>query len=86
MILNDKHSLVIEDLIEKLEEEFDDLEPGKIKPETIFGSAIDWNSINSLVIITMIEYEYGVMLNIDEFDPNQSVLEVFELIKSKMEA
>jgi acyl carrier protein len=43
---------MIEDFIQKLEAEFEDLEPGKLKPESNFRDAFEWNSINALILMT----------------------------------
>ncbi len=48
-------SITIEDFIKKIEDEFDELEPGKLKPESVFREMFDWNSINALVLIAMVK-------------------------------
>ncbi|NMD16587.1 MAG: acyl carrier protein, partial [Bacteroidales bacterium] len=43
-------ALNIHDFIERIEDEFDELEPGKLKPDSVFRQMFDWNSINALVL------------------------------------
>lgn len=76
-------SITIEDFIKKIEDEFDELEPGKLKPESIFREMFDWNSINALVLIAMVKTEYDVTLNADDLVKSKTVKDVFEIIQSR---
>jgi acyl carrier protein len=76
-------SITIEDFIIKIEEEFDELEPGKLKPESIFRDIFDWNSINALVLIAMIKTEYDVTINADDLVKSKTVADVFKLVKNR---
>jgi acyl carrier protein len=76
-------SLTIEDFILKIEDEFDELEPGKLKPESTFRDMFDWNSINALVLIAMVKTEYDVTLNADDLVKSKAVNDVFNLIKNR---
>ncbi|MGC8864635.1 MAG: acyl carrier protein [Bacteroidales bacterium] len=76
-------SITIEDFIKKIEDEFDELEPGKLKPESVFREMFDWNSINALVLIAMVKTEYDVTLNADDLVKSKTVKDVFEIIQSR---
>ncbi|MDK2909947.1 MAG: hypothetical protein PWR20_1514 [Bacteroidales bacterium] len=76
-------SITIEDFIKKIEDEFDELEPGKLKPESVFREMFDWNSINALVLIAMVKTEYDVTLNADDLVKSKTVKDVFEIIRSR---
>lgn len=76
-------SITIEDFIKKIEDEFDELEPGKLKPESIFREMFDWNSINALVLIAMVKTEYDVTLNADDLVKSKTVKDVFDIIQSR---
>lgn len=76
-------SISIEKFIQNIEDEFDELEPGKLKPESIFREMFDWNSINALVLIAMVKTEYDVTLNADDLMKSKTVSDVFNLIKSR---
>lgn len=75
---------MIAEFIQKLEEEFDDLEPGKLKPESNFREAFEWNSINALILIALIKTEYNVSINAEDIQKSKTVNDIFEIIKSRM--
>lgn len=74
----------IEDLISRIEEEFDDLKPGLLKPEIEFQKVIDFNSVNALILIALVDAEYDVTINAKDLKPNLKVQELYEIIKSRM--
>lgn len=76
-------SISIEKFIQNIEDEFDELEPGKLRPASIFREMFDWNSINALVLIAMVKTEYDVTLNADDLMKSKTVSDVFNLIKSR---
>jgi acyl carrier protein len=73
----------INDLISKIETEFDDLTKGILLPESEFKKVINWSSINAVVITAMIEFEYGVLILPDEMFTTNTITELFELINRK---
>lgn len=75
--------ITIEDFIKKIEDEFDELEPGKLKPESIYREMFDWNSINALVLIAMVKTEYDVTINANDLVKSKTVKDVFEIIQSR---
>lgn len=75
---------MIEEFIQKLEGEFEDLEPGKLKPESNFREAFEWNSINALILIALIKTEYNVSINAEDIQKSKSVNDIFGIVKSRM--
>jgi acyl carrier protein len=75
---------MIEDFIKNIEAEFEDLEPGKLKPESNFREAFEWNSINALILIALIKTEYNVSINAEDIQKSKSVNDIFEIVKSRM--
>jgi acyl carrier protein len=75
---------MIEEFIQKLEDEFEDLEPGKLKPESNFRDAFEWNSINALILIALIKTEYNVAINAEDIQKSKTVNDIFEIVKSRM--
>jgi acyl carrier protein len=76
--------MTIEDFIKNIETEFEDLEPGKLKPETIFREVFDWNSINALILIAMVKTEYGAAINAEDIQKSKTINDLFEIVKSKV--
>jgi len=75
---------MISEFIQKIEAEFEDLEPGKLKPESNFREAFEWNSINALILIALIKTEYNVSINAEDIQKSKTVNDIFEIVKSRM--
>ncbi len=75
---------MIEEFIQKLEAEFEDLQPGKLKPESNFREAFEWNSINALILIALIKTEYNVSINAEDIQKSKTVNDIFGIVKSRM--
>lgn len=73
----------IDGFIELLEEEFEDLKPGAIKAESNFKEALDWSSVNALILITLIDSEYEVTINANDLNTSGTLGELFQLIQSR---
>ncbi|MPM15164.1 hypothetical protein SDC9_61530 [bioreactor metagenome] len=75
--------LLINDFISKIENEFDDVAPGSVKPETKFRDHFDWTSVNALVLFSMINVEYNVTLSAEDLHKSVTVEDLFNIIVSK---
>lgn len=75
---------MITEFIQKIEAEFEDLEPGKLIPESNFREAFEWNSINALILIALIKTEYNVSINAEDIQKSKTVNDIFEIVKSRM--
>ncbi len=75
---------MIEEFIKHIEAEFEDLEPGTLKPESNFRDAFEWNSINALILIALIKTEYNVSINAEDIQKSKTVNDIFEIVKDKM--
>ena len=73
----------IEHFIERIEEEFEDLPGGVLKPTSDFKKVLDWNSINALVMISLSDAEYEVIVNAKDLNNAQSLHDLLELVKKK---
>ncbi|NVO01937.1 MAG: acyl carrier protein [Bacteroidetes bacterium] len=73
----------IEEFILKIESEFEDLKPGKMKPESHFREIFDWNSVNALTMIALVDCEYDVMLVAEDFQKSKTVLDLYKIIETK---
>ena len=74
----------IKNFIKKIEEEFDDLEPGKLKPESDFREVFEWNSMNALILIALVNVEYDVAINADDLQKSKTINDLFDIIKSRV--
>lgn len=77
-------SIQIQELISKIENEFEDIELGSISPETSFRELKDWNSMHALILIALVDTEYGVTLNGSDMRSINTVTDLHQLIMSRM--
>lgn len=73
----------IEDFITRIEEEFDDIQPGTLKPASIFREVFEWNSINALILIAMVKTEYDVVINAEDIANSKTIEDIYKIIESK---
>jgi acyl carrier protein len=74
----------IEGFIKQIEDEFDDLKPGILTPDSIFREAFEWNSINALILIAMVKTEYDVTLTADDLIKSKTVRDIYSLVESRV--
>ncbi|HAH57739.1 MAG: acyl carrier protein [Lentimicrobium sp.] len=74
----------IEDFIARIEEEFDDLTPGSLKPESVFREVFEWNSINALILIALIKTEYDVTINAEDIANAKTVNDIYQVVQSRV--
>jgi acyl carrier protein len=75
--------MTVEDFIKNIEAEFVDLEPGKLKPESNFRDMFEWNSVNALILIAMVNAEYDVELTADDLRKSKTILDLFNIVKNR---
>lgn len=76
--------ITIEELIQRLELEYETITPGTLKSESILRESVDWNSVNALILIAMVNTEYDVILNADDLRSIVTVEDIFQIIKTRM--
>ena len=74
----------IEDFITHIEEEFYDIEPGTLKPESIFREVFEWNSINALILIAMVKTEYDVAINAEDIAKSKTVQDIYNIVETRV--
>jgi len=74
----------IEEFIIQIEDQFDDVERGKIKPQSIIKEAFEWNSINALIIIALIKTEYDVDIDADDLRKAKSIQDLYNVIMQRI--
>ena len=82
------HKFYVEDMnitkfIKGVEEEFEDLQPGFLKPESNLKKNINWDSINALIFIAHINVEYNAEINAQELIQAETVQDLFNMVESK---
>ncbi|WP_121667718.1 acyl carrier protein [Mesonia aquimarina] len=73
----------INTFIEKIEAEFDELEPGTLQKETSFKDLDEWSSMHALIIIALIDTEYDVVLTGEDLTRLSSVEDLYTIVKER---
>lgn len=76
--------MTVEGFIEKIVEEFPDLKKEKISPEMNFRDHVEWDSINALVLIAMVNVEYDVIITAEELINAETVNDVYLVVEKKV--
>ena len=71
--------------IENFADQFDDIDPNVLTPETDFKQLDDWRSLVALSVIAMIDEEYDVIIKGDDIRNSKTIEDLFNLVKSKAE-
>ena len=74
----------INEFIKNIEDEFDDLKPGLLKPESNFREVFDWNSINALILIAMVKTEYDVTLTAEDLIKSKTVENIYKIVETRV--
>lgn len=69
--------------VTKLEAEFEELQPGTLKPETEFRKMESWTSMHALIVIAFIDNEYSVLLKPEEMKNTQTIKDLYDIVASK---
>lgn len=73
----------IKEFIQKLEGEFEDVPKGTLTPATKITDIKGWGSMHALIVIALVDTEYGVTIKGDELKQIQSVQELYDLVQKK---
>jgi len=78
--------IAIEEFIKGVEGEFEDMEPGKLRPDSVIREHFTWDSINALIFIAHVNVEYDVVISADDLINSHTVTDLYNLVQSKAEA
>jgi acyl carrier protein len=74
----------VDEFIKKIEAEFEDLEPGKLKPDSNFRDMFDWSSVNALILIALISTEYDVTINAEDLRSSKTINDIYRIVESRV--
>lgn len=75
----------IEDFIAKLEEEYEDIAPGTLKPQSVFRVVFEWSSINALIMIALVKTEYDVTINAEDIANSKTIEDLYKIIQARVQ-
>ena len=67
--------------INHLTEEFEDLGVFELSPDSVLKDIPGWNSMHILLLVSMIDYRYQVLLSGEQLKNVVTVNDLFELVK-----
>lgn len=73
--------LNIEEFIQNVTDQFNMLSV-ELTPETRFRELDEWSSLEALLIITMVDDEYGIVLPPEEMRKTNTIQELYNLVQS----
>jgi acyl carrier protein len=75
----------IEDFITKLEEEYEDITPGTLKPQSVFREVFEWSSINALILIALVKTEYDIVINAEDIAASKTIEDLYKIIQTRVQ-
>lgn len=75
----------IKEFITKVEEEFEDIEPGKLEPESVIKEHFTWDSINALIFIAHVNVNYDVEITAQDLVDSNTVEDLYNLVRERAE-
>jgi len=73
----------INELIDKLEAEYDELEVGSLNSNSSFNEIENWGSMHSLILIALADTEYDVVISGNDLKGIDTVQDLFNVIMKK---
>lgn len=61
---------------------FEETAPDAIKAETVYSELEEWDSVMVLSLITMVDEQYGVVMDVDEMSETKTVEDLFNYVES----
>lgn len=75
----------IEDFISKIENEFEDIPIGSLHSNTNFREDFDWSSVNALILFSLLNIEYDVIITAEDIKPAETIQDLYNIVQSKAE-
>src|SRR5688572_24915389 len=73
----------IEEFTSALESEFEDLEPGTLKPDTAYRSVKGWSSMHALIIIAFMDANFDITVTGADLRATNTIRDLYNLVKEK---
>lgn len=72
----------INDFIKKFANIFEETDPNCIKADTVYSELEEWDSVMLLSLISMVDEEYGIIVDVDEMSETRTVEDLFNYVNS----
>lgn len=68
----------INTLVKKIEEQYTEIEPGSFKPDTKFKEQPEWGSLTALMIVAMVDQDFGKKLTGEIIESSQTIEDLYK--------
>lgn len=72
----------INDFIKKFANIFEETDPASINADTVYSELEEWDSVMLLSLISMVDEEYGIIVDVDELSETRTVEDLFNYVNS----
>ncbi|MBX2955227.1 MAG: acyl carrier protein [Cyclobacteriaceae bacterium] len=69
----------INKFIEDFEQQFESIEVGSVKPDSIFRNIKGWDSLTAMLVIDMMSEKYNTVISAEDLRKCQTVIELYKL-------
>lgn len=73
----------INEFAKKLEIELEGIDPGSLKPDTVYRDLKNWSSMHALIIIAFIDLNFDITLNAQDLKSTQTIQDLYNLLQNK---
>lgn len=77
--------MTLQQFIQNFEAQFEEIEPNTISEDTPFRSLEEWSSMQALLVISMIDAEYGIAFSGEDMRACNTINDIFEIVKSRVQ-
>ena len=70
----------VQSFILKLEDVFDTVDRGTVRPEVKFRDLADWTSLNAMVLVALFETEFDRPVSFDQLRQCETIQDLYNLI------
>ena len=74
----------IKEFIQNFSDQFEDLGDVKLMPTTIFRELEEWGSLEAMMVIAMIDEQYGVTISGEDIKKSQTIQDIFDAVSRKL--
>ena len=75
--------MLLEDFVQKFAGCFHQTKPASIRSETKFRELEEWGSMLALIVIAMIDADFGKTITAEDLKSANTVAALFEVVKNK---
>ena len=75
--------MTIEAFIKRIEEELEDIVDGSLKPEHNYRVIENWSSMYALIIVAIIDEEFGVEFTAVDFNSSLTLEDIYNIVIKK---